>query len=156
MSSYKSALEALGEAVQHYQSAVDDFDRETARVLGVNETDLRCLEILMEERDEVTPRVLADRLNLTTGSVTTMLDRLERLDYVRRAAHASDRRKVVVVATPDATRLANDLIGPLVAEGTDLLRRHYDVNQLALIAEFLTRTTELQRRHTERLRRASG
>lgn len=36
----------LGAAVQAYQSAVDDFDRELARLMGVNETDLRCLEIL--------------------------------------------------------------------------------------------------------------
>lgn len=37
-----------GESGQSHQSAVDDFDRELARLLGVNETDLRCLEILLD------------------------------------------------------------------------------------------------------------
>jgi hypothetical protein len=40
--------------VQSYQSAVDDFDRELARLMGVNETDLRCLEILLAA-EELTP-----------------------------------------------------------------------------------------------------
>lgn len=44
----------LGAAVQSYQGAVDDFDRELARLLGVNETDLRCLEILLTV-EELTP-----------------------------------------------------------------------------------------------------
>jgi DNA-binding MarR family transcriptional regulator len=78
------AVEArLGAAVQAYQSAVDDFDRELARLMGVNETDLRCLEILFAV-EEITPRELSRQLGLTTGSVTTMLDRLEKLAYLTR------------------------------------------------------------------------
>lgn len=55
MSSESESVESrLGKAVQAYQSAVDDFDRELARLMGVNETDLRCLEILMGT-EEITP-----------------------------------------------------------------------------------------------------
>jgi DNA-binding MarR family transcriptional regulator len=146
------ALDALGVAVERYHAAVDDFDREAARVLRVNETDLRCLEILIQEESEATPRLLAERLGLTTGSVTAMLDRLEKLNYVRRAPHPRDRRKVIVEATEDACTRANDLIGPLVTEGNKLLLSHYTIEQLDLIAEFLSRTTELQQRHIDRLR----
>jgi DNA-binding MarR family transcriptional regulator len=146
------AVAQLGVAIERYQAAVDDFDRETARVLGVNETDLRCLEVLIQEENEATPRLLADRLGLTTGSVTAMLDRLEKLNYIARAAHPGDRRKVIVTATAEAVRRAHDLIDPLVSEGNDLLLRHYNLAQLELVAEFLNRTTDLQQRHIDRLR----
>jgi DNA-binding MarR family transcriptional regulator len=94
----------LSAAIECYQAAVDDFDRETARVLGVNETDLPCLEILIQEEPEATPRTLSQRLWLTTDSVTAMLDRLERLGYVTRSSHPYDRRKVIVKATTEATQ----------------------------------------------------
>jgi DNA-binding MarR family transcriptional regulator len=45
----------------------------------------------------LTPSELAQQSGLTSGSVTGVLDRLERLDFVRRDRHPTDRRKVVVV-----------------------------------------------------------
>jgi DNA-binding MarR family transcriptional regulator len=152
LSSKKETAIALSDAIARYQAAVDDFDRECARVLGVNETDLRCLEILIREQSDATPRMLADQLGLTTGSVTTMLDRLEKMNYVARSAHPSDRRKVIVSATAEAVRRTGDLIGPLIADGNDFLHG-YSLAHLELVREFLTRTTELQQRHTARLRK---
>lgn len=153
MSRRIEAVSALGNAIAGYQAAVDDFDRECAGALGVNETDLRCLEILIREDVEATPRLLADRLGLTTGSVTAMLDRLAKMNYVVREAHPSDRRKVVVSATAEARRRIHELNGPLIADGNKFLG-DYNVSQLELIAEFLTRATDLQQVHTARLRQS--
>jgi DNA-binding MarR family transcriptional regulator len=139
--------------MERYQAAVDDFDREAARLLGINETDLRCLEILLQDMPEATPRALADRLGLTTGSVTTMLDRLEKAGYLTRSPHPGDRRKLIVRATESARRRAAELVGPLVAEGNESLLSRYSAEQLDLITEFLVRARALQQSHTERLRR---
>ena len=152
MSSENPVADRLGAAVQGYQAAVDDFDREVARLLGINTTDARCLEILIQETSGVTPRELADRLGLTTGSATTMLDRLEKVGYVTRSAHPSDRRKLLVHATAVARERAFELIGPLVAEGERTLLSRYSAEQLELITEFLTSAAELQRQHVARLR----
>jgi DNA-binding MarR family transcriptional regulator len=138
--------------MEAYQASVDDFDRESARLLGINETDLRCLEILMREEPGATPRQLADRLGLTTGSVTSMLDRLEKAGYLTRAPHPSDRRKLAVRATATAARRAGELVGPLVADGHDRLLSRYSPGQIELITDFLVRARELQETHTERLR----
>ncbi|RUP30171.1 MULTISPECIES: MarR family transcriptional regulator [Mycolicibacterium] len=142
----------LGAAVQGYQAAVDDFDREVARLLGINTTDARCLEILIQETSGLTPRELADRLGLTAGSATTMLDRLEKVGYVTRSAHPTDRRKLLVHATATARERAFELIGPLVAEGERTLLSRYSAEQLELITEFLASAAELQRQHVARLR----
>ena len=100
----------LGDAVRRYQAAVDDFDREVARLMGINETDLRCLEILLEEVPEASPSRLAARLGLTTGSMTAVLDRLERLGYLVRSPHPTDRRVTLVEPTASGQELCG---GPL-------------------------------------------
>ena len=77
---------------------------------------MRCLEILYQG-EAALPSQLAAKLGLTTGSVTAMLDRLERLGYVTRSADPSDRRKVVVRITPKAARRATKIYGPVAQEG---------------------------------------
>lgn len=149
------ALE-LGEAVRAYQAAVDDFDREVARLLGVNETDMRCLEILLQDLPEAAPGQLAARLALTTGAVTTMLDRMEQIGYITRSPHPSDRRKTIVRATPLAAERAQALLVPLVAEGTQDLLSRYSVKEVELLIDFMQRARELQQRHVERLRSMSS
>ncbi|WP_405015834.1 MarR family transcriptional regulator [Kitasatospora sp. NBC_00070] len=141
----------LGAAVQSYQGAVDDFDRELARLLGVNETDLRCLEILLTV-EETAPRELSRLLGLTTGSVTTMLDRLEKLAYLTRTPHPTDRRRTLVRITPEAARRCYGLIGPFVDDATRQVGDRYTPEQLELVTDFLTFTRDIQQQHVEKLR----
>lgn len=139
--------------MEAYQASVDDFDREAARLLGINETDLRCLEFLLQEVPETTPRQLADRLGLTTGSVTTMLDRLENAGYLTRSPHPGDRRKLIVRATETALQRAQELIVPLVTEGNERLLTRYSPSELDLITGFLVSARDLQEAHVRRLRK---
>lgn len=143
---------SVGRSVQQYQAAVEDFDRATARILGVNGTDLRCLEILITEpNEEITPRTIATRLRLTTGSVTTMLDRLDRAGYICRTRHAEDKRKVIVRATPMVQERVWAMIGPLVEEGEAEIIAAFSPEELDVVERFLTRATALQHRHITRL-----
>lgn len=141
----------LGRADQTYQGAVDDFDRETARILGINETDQRCLEILLDTGG-ATPRELATRLGLTAGSVTAMLDRLEKLGHLTRSPHPSDGRKSVVRITSRAAQRAYELHGPHIEDAGRQLVNRYNAEQLRLVIDFMTFSTTIWQRHTERLR----
>ncbi|MCZ1010833.1 MarR family winged helix-turn-helix transcriptional regulator [Streptomyces lydicus] len=152
MSSEQEPIKSkLGKAVQSYQAAVDDFDRETARLMGVNETDLRCLEILLATED-IAPSALAAQLGLTTGSVTAMLDRLEKLGYLTRTPHPTDRRRTLVRATPEAAQRAFALLTPFVDDSAQQVFARYSAGQLELIADFLTFTRNIQEQYTQRLR----
>ncbi|MEV6770808.1 MarR family transcriptional regulator [Nocardia sp. NPDC051030] len=140
--------EQVGRSAQALQSAVDDVDTAAAAYLGVNRTDLRCLEIL--QAGESTPGALAAGLNLTSGSVTTMLDRLVKLGYVSRHPEPGDRRKVVVRMTSEAATKAWGIYGPIAVEGAAAVAK-YTAAELHTIIDFLDRSRELQERHRTRI-----
>ncbi|WP_067520851.1 MarR family winged helix-turn-helix transcriptional regulator [Nocardia uniformis] len=143
----------LRKALEFYHGTLEDLARELIRLLGVNETDRRALEIvLLGDGKSTTPGMLAERLGLTAAGATVMLNRLEKQGYITRSLHPTDRRRVIVVATDLAARRVHDLISTLVDEGYKMMLSWYDPAELELIAGFLTRVGELQRTHRQRLR----
>ena len=146
----RRTLDELGHLVQQYQATVDDNDRETARILGVNRTDMRCLELLLGS-DGLSPRELGERLGLTTGSITAMLDRLERLELLYRSPHTEDRRKTVVRLTDSGSSRCLDLVVPLIADGNRTLAAQFSTEELTLAMRFLRTLVEVQSRHVDRL-----
>jgi DNA-binding MarR family transcriptional regulator len=140
----------LGEQARAYGAATDALDQAVADHLGINRTDLRCLDVLLEA-GTATAGQLGAKLALTTGSVTAMLDRLTRLGYLVRESDPTDRRKVIVRPTPRVEELAGQLYGPIAAEGATGLSR-YTAEQLRLLVDYLRRGRELQERHAARIR----
>jgi DNA-binding MarR family transcriptional regulator len=79
-------------------------DRLTAAVgqaTGLTSTELEALEQL-EQAGSLTQRQLADRLFLTSGGTTLLVDRLEQRGFVSRRPHPSDRRAVLLELNPAA------------------------------------------------------
>jgi DNA-binding MarR family transcriptional regulator len=75
-----------------------------------------------------------------------MIDRLERAGLVRREHDANDRRRVLVTATAGQP----DVFGDLAAAMNEMAAR-YDEKELALIADYLTRTIDVLRERTRKL-----
>src|SRR6202171_356329 len=63
-------------------------------------SDFAVLEVLLHKGPQPVGEI-GRRIDLTSGSITTAIDRLEKRGLVARAAHASDRRARVVHLTPD-------------------------------------------------------
>jgi DNA-binding MarR family transcriptional regulator len=124
------------------------FDNRAAEALGVNLTDLHCLNIV-ENRGGVTAGALAAEAGLTTGAVTGVVDRLERAGYARRVRDATDRRRVQIEVTDHFYARADAIWRPVSAEWRAELSRRFTGDQLDLISEFLDATNELTRRHLE-------
>ncbi|MGW5108864.1 MarR family winged helix-turn-helix transcriptional regulator [Nocardia sp. NPDC004123] len=142
----------LRKALEFYHGTIEDLARESIRLLGVNETDRRALEIVLGEGKSTTPGMLAERLGLTAAGATVMLNRLEKQGYIARSLDPTDRRRVIVVATDLAARRMQELISPLVDEGYQMMLSWFDPAELEMIAGFLTRAGELQRTHRQQLR----
>ena len=73
-----------------------------AREVGISVPELLALENLGADGG-LGPSELARRLQLSTGAVTALVDRLEASGLVARAAHPSDRRRMVVTRTAKAS-----------------------------------------------------
>jgi DNA-binding MarR family transcriptional regulator len=88
------------------------LSQSVAAIAGIHSTDLECLDVI-HTKGAASPGDLAAATGLTTGAVTSVIDRLEQAGYVRREAHPSDRRKVLLRLQPQATRKVADLYAPL-------------------------------------------
>ena len=144
-------LEALGREMQKLVAEVVLFNQAVADRLGMNPTDLQCLNIL-SETGPVAAGWLAEETGLTTGAVTGVIDRLERAGYAWRERDPKDKRRVIVHPLPERAR---GEIGPLYASiGRSFAEMcsRYDEGELALILDFVARSHPLNREETARLR----
>jgi DNA-binding MarR family transcriptional regulator len=137
-------IERLGAAVRRYQRTIDAFDDAVAAKLGVNRTDLRCLDWLAD--GPMTVGELAAAVGLTSAAATTLIDRLERRGYVVRQPDESDRRRTIVVPTGRLARHAAQIYGPLATLGVEATEPHDDVI-LGAICRFLEDSQAITDRH---------
>lgn len=92
----------ITEATRRLEVAVSTLNAAVARDVGVSIPELLALENL-DADGGLGPSELARRLQLSTGAVTALVDRLEASGHAARAAHPSDRRRVVVTRTAKAS-----------------------------------------------------
>lgn len=124
-----------------------------AERLGLNQTDLRCLE-LIARGSGITPGRLAERTGLTSGAVTGIVDRLEAGGFTERRSDPSDRRSVTVRLVPDAADDLRAALEPLRSAMASVLGQ-YPVGERDAITDFLARATEAMTAETDRLRALS-
>jgi DNA-binding MarR family transcriptional regulator len=136
-----------------HEAANDAFDEVACEKLGINRTDLRCLNIV-DNQGPMTAGRLATLSGLTTAAVTTVLDRLERAGYARRVREQADRRQVIVELTPLLAERAGPIWGPLGEEAVAALAR-MSVEELKGVTEFFQLGIELNQRHVERVQNLS-
>lgn len=110
-----SAVDVLN-LLRRYRTAETAMRARTRSSMHMNETDLLALRHLLRAQqrgDLVRQRDLSTLLDISSASVTALVDRLERSGHVERRPHPSDRRAVVVVATADTDREVRDTLGAM-------------------------------------------
>jgi DNA-binding MarR family transcriptional regulator len=151
----KDKKELVGELISEFRIAGNQdsaFDNLAAERLGVNRTDLHCINII-ENSGGLTAGELAKEAGLTTGAVTGVIDRLERAGYARRVSDPADRRRVKVEVTPKFYSRADKIWGPVAKDWADRLGARFTADELERVTDFLRTTSGLSREHLERLRR---
>jgi DNA-binding MarR family transcriptional regulator len=126
------------------------FDNVAAERLGINRTDLACLDVITRV-GPLTAGEVAAAAGLTTGAVTAVVDRLERAGYARRVRDDEDRRRVMIEATPEFLRRAEPIWGPIAADWRRMIRR-FTAQELALMVEMMRAGNEIEARHIDRVR----
>ncbi|HEY5941282.1 MAG TPA: MarR family transcriptional regulator [Solirubrobacterales bacterium] len=146
----KKLIEGLIAAFRAGGNQDTAFENLAAERLGVNRNDLHCLNAI-ENAGGLTAGELAAAVGLTSGAVTGVVDRLERAGFARRVADPDDRRRVKIEVTPEFYARAARIWGPLAAEWEKSLADRFTAAELTRIGEFLQLTTEVGKRHLDRL-----
>jgi DNA-binding MarR family transcriptional regulator len=111
------------------------FRNALARQFGLNLTESLCLTIL-GLRGQATPGQLARSTGLTTGAITSLLDRLEAKGILHRRPNPEDRRGVIVEPDPGYARASQGLVAGVGKANQKWVAR-YSEAELALVRDFL-------------------
>jgi len=130
-------VEEVSAEMAELHAAIDAADQAVADHLGVNRTDLRSLVLLLRHGPMTAGR-LATELGLTPGSVTTLIDRLERAGYAQRQRDRRNRSRVFVRTSDGLQVAAGELLGERGARARRLGGTQ-TAEQLALVRDFLRR-----------------
>lgn len=129
-----SLVRSLGTRVVLYQQYISEL-------LNVYSHDFTTIDIL-KETGPITAGELAQRVGLTTGSVTSLVDRLEKRGYVTRERHPRDRRKVIIVPHYEEKTEVQNVFSNL-NENMLSLSAQYTEKELLIIKRFLNEATSV-------------
>jgi DNA-binding MarR family transcriptional regulator len=94
----RNDIAALVNAARDYSTAAVMLHGAIADRFRLSATDLKTLDLL-QRMGPLAAGEIATRTGLATGSVTSVIDRLEKKRFVRRVRDRTDRRRVVVMLT---------------------------------------------------------
>jgi len=120
MDRYDEVLVALRRIIR----ATDLHSKKLSKTSGLTSPQLLILQTLRDNSD-LTVGEVAKRVSLSQATVTTIIDRLERGEYVYRERSTSDKRKVHVHLTEKADQTLVDAPKPLQE---DFIRQFQDLH----------------------------
>ncbi|MET8685438.1 MarR family transcriptional regulator [Streptomyces sp. NPDC004732] len=131
--------ERLMEGLRIYGGHYAELSRRFAAWLGLHSTDATAvLEIAAaEERGTLlSPARLSERISLSTGATTALLNRLEAAGHITRTREHSDRRVVSLRSGAHIQERADEFFGPL-ARRLDTAMSPYPPDLLAQFESFM-------------------
>jgi DNA-binding MarR family transcriptional regulator len=140
----------LARAIRRSSAQYALFSQALATQLGIGVTDLDCL-LLLDDLGPATPGQLAEALNLTTGAITGVVDRLVSAGFVLRENDPADRRRVIVSPVLERVSVLGDAQAPLLAATVGALESISPTDQQRLL-DFLNRVADLLTAETARIR----
>ena len=117
------------------------FHQIISEKMGLNATDHKCLDFL-HRTGPVTAGQLAQLTGLTTGAVTSVIDRLEQAGYAVRDKDPNDRRRVVVKPVPEKSSQISPLFQSLTQSTLQIISQYKD-DELQLILNFIKQCNDM-------------
>jgi DNA-binding MarR family transcriptional regulator len=90
------------------------------------------------------------RVRLTTGAVTSVLDRLERESLIVRSPDSEDRRKIIVTANSDGLA-ERDNVYRSIGDAYAAMQRRFTTSELEFLVRYYEASIEVIRREIARL-----
>ena len=148
-----SEIEVM-EALRGWAVAFAELNQHMATWMDLPTTDAQALGQVLwaaSDGDPLSPARLGQRIGMTSGSVTVLVNRLEAAGLIERSREHPDRRRVTLRPTPAAQERARAFTETSVTEIAAALRGA-DPSDLATSAVFLGRMVEAATAASDRLR----
>jgi DNA-binding MarR family transcriptional regulator len=105
---YEASMAMVNKALRHH---------------GLSAAGRQTLAVLEGAGRPLSPTTISERLLVTTASVTSLLDTLERRGLVARLRDPDDRRKLLVSLTEEGQQIIDQLLPEVVALQTAVMAR---------------------------------
>src|ERR687895_1605085 len=139
-----SSEQLLAGLVREHTSAVLRHAAATAKRMGLEASELAALEHL-QAAGAINQKRLGERLSMSPGAVTAMIDRLERRGYVERMPNPEDRRSALVRITTAGLEDSLRHLWPYI-EDMRGVEEGFSEEERAVIARFLREATRATHR----------
>ena len=128
---------------------VDAMGDRFAQQHALGRTDVRAIVAIMDAArtgSALTAGALGSAVDLSSASVTALVDRLERAGHVHRVRDPEDRRRVVLEISDSAMAAGGAFFGGLQRELLAAMDGYSD-EELAVVRRFLAEMTDVVIRH---------
>ena len=139
--------EELSEVTRRLDVALADLHTAFARRLHVSQPELMAITHV-SNAGTLGPSELAHRIDVTTGAVTALVDRLAERGHLERRPHPADRRKLLLQVTPHALDEVLRHVLPLAGDVRALAETFND-DERAAIGRFLEELIAIIERHAQ-------
>jgi DNA-binding MarR family transcriptional regulator len=127
----------LSWSLRSVNRAALELDHALAARMALRPIDYEAMGHIMDrEGHGLGPAELGQRLGISTGSATELVDRLERAGHIVRARADDDRRRVNLIPQPDAVGRILGELGPLFT-ALDTLAEDFTDEERAAIDRYL-------------------
>lgn len=96
-------IKQLARQIVEFYEKLSSWEQEVVRGSGLTPNQMHAIEIIGHEKS-LRMKELAEKLGITTGTLTVTVDRLERKGLITRQPHETDRRSYRVELTEEGMR----------------------------------------------------
>lgn len=135
---------------QEFSLALIMFHQTVAEKVGLNLTDYKVLGIIPPEG--IAAGKIAVKTGLSTGMVTTVVDRLAQKGYVYRENDPRDRRKVIIKPNFQKVGMALGPIFQSFGQAMGKVMSGYNLEEIRVIQDYIEKSTEVFKQETQKLK----
>ncbi|WP_347354796.1 MarR family transcriptional regulator [Intrasporangium sp.] len=117
----RSAAEVAANLVRTADAFLAEVGRRRREIANLSASAFEALAVLEGAGEPLSSHVISDRLLVSSASMTSLLDTLERRGLVERLRHPTDRRKVLIRLTDAARDIVDAMLPTVHAAATDAM-----------------------------------
>ena len=129
------SVESLSHQFAEFYDKIASWEHSIVKDSGLSPAQMHTIEVIGHNQG-IRMKELAERLGVTTGTLTVGIDKLEKMELVARKPHEHDRRSWLIVLT-DEGNLMYEQHHRFHREFTDEISRDLTDEQITTLSELL-------------------